>query len=46
MSNPSKGPRCPACRMGLVTHVKEDPQCLAYEEDKDDTKRRSSILRH
>lgn len=28
LTNPEVGPRCPACRMGLVTHVPEDPKCI------------------
>ena len=35
MSNPDVGPRCPACRMGLVTHEPSDPQCFWYERDED-----------
>lgn len=30
MSNPDVGPRCPACRMGLVTHEPKDPHCIEY----------------
>jgi len=32
MTNPDVGPRCPACRAGLVTHVPEDPHCIAHRK--------------
>ena len=31
--NPDIGPRCPACRMGLVTHEPLDPHCVGYRKD-------------
>ena len=35
MSNPEVGPRCGACRLGLVFHEPRDPQCFWYEEEDD-----------
>lgn len=29
-ANPDIGPRCPACRIGLVTHEPKDPQCIGH----------------
>ncbi len=31
-SNPEVGPRCGACRLGLVVHESRDPQCVYAEE--------------
>ena len=36
-SNPDVGPRCGACRLGLVVHEPSDPQCFWYEEDEFDS---------
>lgn len=35
VSNPDVGPRCPACRMGLVTHEPKDPHCIDHREQEE-----------
>lgn len=31
MPKPETYDKCPACRMGLVTHITSDPQCIGHE---------------
>lgn len=53
MSNPDVGPRCPACRMGLVTHEPADPQCIGHRTQEYScvthgysTRTRNEIVKH